>query len=206
MAHYLQDAEISEQEYLWINVLVESIRLVNNNALVKNKAILEKVVSITYNSLIYDHNLNYQAIEEKIRRYEGKGLLVWKDRGIEYFPLTFDEIKKMNKEQLVLNFSFGFFYRILLREKEVSFEYLINILSCLSYEYRQMIMKNEMTDQETILISDKDKEMMNKETWKDLYYDFDYVYEVLRENRAIYATIQETYFTVLENLLKKIHY
>ena len=67
MVQYVEDKKIKEQQLLTVNMVLESIRMINRCELEKNKNDLDMIITIACNSLIYKSDLNYQRIEAKLR-------------------------------------------------------------------------------------------------------------------------------------------
>ena len=200
MAKNIHNLFKSEQKTLFTAVLLGSIRIVNNYPISKNKEMLEKLMSITYNSLVFDHHLNYQVINKLLTKYEEDNLLFYTNSLIEFIPLTFDTLVKDNKDQKIMNFLIKTFFDKLLAIPAINPDKCIDILYCLSYEYRQAIKESNVILNNIGLMTYKAKKKIIAETWKDLHNDFEFMYNVLADNDYIFVKIREIFFDLLEYL------
>ena len=157
-------------------------------------------MSIGYNTFVYDFYLAYQAIESYIDRCEEEGVLIFTEKTIELIPLSVDQVDSIQSNQKIFRYLFELFFDRLLTLPAINPSRTMDVVYYLAFEYHTFIAKSEFVMDSIPILNTKAKEIISAETWKDLHYDFDFMYDVLSTDDYIYVKIRQIFFDTLEYL------
>lgn len=200
MAENIFETNNNDQKIVLLTVLLASLNAVRMYNLPKNRIVLEKLMTLGYNTFVFNFFLSQQAIESYISRCEKEELLLFTASEIELIPLSVNQVTLIHKDQKIFRFLLDMFFDKMLTIAVIEPERILNIAYNLAYQYRLFVDKSELVVDTIALLTPKAKEYIIQETWKDLHEDFDFMYDVLSENDFIYRKIRETFFDTLEYL------
>lgn len=200
MAENIFETNNNDQKIILLTVLLASLNAIRTYNLPKTKIVLEKLMTLGYNTFVFNFFLSQQAIESYIARCEEEELLLFSASEIELIPLSVNQVTIIHKEQKIFRFLLDMFFDRMLTIAVIEPIRIVDITYSLAYEYRLFVDKSELVVDTIALLTPKAKEYIIQETWKDLHEDFDFMFDVLSENDFIYRKIRETFFDTLEYL------